>query len=109
MKAIAVDDLPGEPLAAASVFDQHWLPYAEETLAAGDHLMLAFAPADHTHRAWRLAVVTGLARKYAPLRVNGVAGEGAALVEARRYLAAAPGVTGQYLSLDGNHAGNPAQ
>ena len=48
MKAIAVDDLPGEPLAAASVFDQHWLPYAEETLAAGDHLMLAFAIASLT-------------------------------------------------------------
>jgi hypothetical protein len=109
MKRIAVDDLPGDPLAAASVFDQHWLPYAEETLAAGDDLLLAFAPADHTHRAWRLAVITGLARKYTPLRVNGVAGEGAALGEAERYLAAAPGVTGQYLQLDGNGAGNPAQ
>lgn len=108
MKAIAVDDLPADPLDAASVFDQHWLPYAEEVLAGGEDVMLAFAPADHTHRAWRLAVVTGLARKYAPLRVNGVAGEGEALAEAQRYLAAAPGVTGQYLLLDGNGAGNPA-
>ena len=109
MKLVAVDDLPGDPLAAASVFDQHWLPYAEETLAAGDDLLIAFGPASHIHRAWRVAVVTGLARKYAPLRVNGVAGEGAALGEAERYLAAAPGVTGQYLQLDGNGAGNPAQ
>ena len=109
MKLIAVDDLPGDPLAAASVFDQHWLPYAEEALAEGDDLTIAFPPTDHTHRAWRVAVVQGLARKYAPLRVNAVAGEGAALAEAERHLAAAPGVTGQYLPLDGHGAGNPAQ
>lgn len=108
MKRIAVDDLPDDPLAAASVFDQHWLPFAEETLAGGDDVLLAFPPADHTHRAWRLAVVTGLARKYAPLRVNGVAGQGAELDQAQRYLATAPGVTGQYLLLDGQGAGNPA-
>lgn len=108
MKRIVVDDLPGDALAAASVFHQHWLPYAEETLAAGDDLLLAFPPADHTHRAWRLAAVAGLARKHAPLRVNGVAGKGATIAEAERYLAAAPGVTGQYLVLDGRGAGDPA-
>ncbi|WP_374405951.1 Rossmann fold domain-containing protein [Pelagerythrobacter sp.] len=109
MKVIAIDDLPADPLAAASVFDQHWLPYAEEALDAGDDVTLAFAPADHTHRMWRLAMVAGLARKYAPRRINGVAGEGEAIDAAAGYLAAAPGVTGQYLSLDSQAAGNPAQ
>lgn len=107
MRRIAVDDLPGDPLSAASVFHQHWLPYAEEVLAAGDDLLLTFSPADHTHRAWRLAAVAGLARKHAPLRVNAVAGEGAAIAEAERYLAAAPGVTGQYLPLDGRRTESP--
>lgn len=107
MKRIAVDDLPEDPLSAASVFHQHWLPYAEDALAAGDDLLLVFAAADHTHRAWRLAAVAGLARKHAPLRVNAVAGTGEALAQAEQYLAAAPGVTGQYLPLDGEGAGNP--
>lgn len=107
MKRIAVDDLPEDPLSAASVFHQHWLPYAEDALAAGDDLLLAFAPAGHTHRAWRLAAVAGLARKHASLRVNAVAGEEEAIARAERYLAAAPGVTGQYLPLDGEGAGNP--
>lgn len=108
MKRIVVDGLPGDPLAAASVFHQHWLPYAEETLGTGDDLLLAFAPADHTHRAWRLAVVAGLARKHAPLRVNAVAGKGDAIAQAERYLGDAPGVTGQYLPLDGRGVGNSA-
>ena len=38
-----------------------------------------------------------LARKHAPSRVNLVAGEGEALAAIETYLAAAPGVTGQYL------------
>jgi len=99
MKRIAVDDLPEDPLSAASVFHQHWLPYAEDALAGGADLLLVFAPADHTHRGWRIAAVAGLARKHAPLRVNAVAGKGDAITGAERYLAAAPGVTGQYLPL----------
>lgn len=108
MKRITVDDLPEDPLSAASVFHQHWLPYAEDALAGGDDLLLVFAPADHTHRAWRIAAVAGLARKHAPLRVNAVAGEGEAIAQAERYLDAAPGVTGQYLPLDGEGARNRA-
>jgi hypothetical protein len=108
MKQIAVDDLPEDPLSAASVFHQHWLPYAEDALAAGDDLLLVFAPADHPHRAWQLAAVAGLARKHAPLRVNAVAGKGEAIARTERYLAAAPGLTGQYLPLDGNGARDPA-
>ena len=100
MKVIAVDDLPGDPLAAAAVFHQHWLPFAEEILASGEDLLLAFAPADHAHGGWRRAAVAALARKHAPRQVNAVASPGSAsLAAAQRYLAEAPGVTGQYLPL----------
>ena len=43
--------------------------------------------------------MAGLARKHAPVRVNLVAGEGAALATSESYLATAPGVTGQYLEV----------
>lgn len=97
MKCLIVDDLPEEPLAAAGVFHQHWLHHVEAVLASEEDVMLAFAPADHTHREWRRAIVADLARKHAPRRINAVAGEGEALDVIARYLAAAPGVTGQYL------------
>ena len=61
--------------------------------------MLVFAPADHTHRGWRLAAVQELARAAAPLRVNGVAGDDdAAIAAADRLPRRAPGVTGQLLA-----------
>ena len=72
-------------------------------IAAG--CVLVFTPADHTHRAWRLAVVQGLARQYAPVRVNAVAADDEkAITAATDYLAGAGGITGQYLPLDGNGA-----
>ena len=49
MKVIAVVDLPSEPLAAAGVFHQHWLPRAEAALNAGEDIMLIFSPAS---RIW---------------------------------------------------------
>ncbi len=110
MKSIAVVDLPPDPLAAAGVFHQHWLPRAEAALNAGEDIMLIFAPADHTHREWRRAIAVGLARRHAPLRVNAIAAEGARVIEAfATYLTDAPGVTGQYLEGDGEGAGNPAE
>lgn len=69
--------------------------------------MVALAPADHTHRQWRTSVATGLARAYAPQRVNFVAGRGAPLDAFAAYLAGAPGITGQYLESDGEGAGYP--
>jgi molybdopterin biosynthesis enzyme len=73
---------------------------------ADDSILLVFAPADHTHRAWRLAAVQALALAHVPLRINAVASdEEHAVVEVRRYLSSAPGVTGQYWALDGNGAG----
>jgi hypothetical protein len=104
-KRVAVDDLPAEPLAAAGVFHQHWLPHVEALLAGGEDVMVTLAPADHTHREWRHAVAVGLARAHTPRRVNVVAGEGAVLDAFERYLQDAPGITGQYLQGDGEGAG----
>lgn len=108
MKRVAVDDLPPEPLAAAGVFHQHWLPHVEALLAGGEDVMVELAPAEYTHREWRRAVAAGLARAHTPRRVNVVAGEGAALDACALYLAGAPGITGQYLESDGIGAGGPA-
>jgi hypothetical protein len=105
MLLLRVGPLPGEALAASVHFHAAVLPRALETLERGETLTLVFAPADHTHRAWRVAVVQGLARQYAPVRVNAVAAEDEkAIVAVADYLAAAEGVTGQYLPLDGNGA-----
>lgn len=108
MRIVRVDDLPLEPLAAAGVFHQHWLPHVEAVLAGGEDVTVALAPADHTHREWRRAIAAGLARAHTPRRVNLVAGDGEALEAVSRYLAEAPGVTGQYLECDGEGAGDPA-
>lgn len=99
MKRIAVDALPDDPLAAAGAFHRDWLGRVEDALIAGDDVMLHLPAAEHTHRQWRLAVVAGLARKHTPQRVNMVAGGGAAASATEAYLAAAPGVTGQYLEV----------
>jgi hypothetical protein len=54
--------------------------------------------ADHTHGEWRLATARMLARELAPRRVNLVGCDTSALTQGfADYLAAAPGVTGQYL------------
>jgi hypothetical protein len=69
-------------------------------------ITIVFPPADFTHRDWRLAAVSGLARKHIPVRVNAISGgEGPARLAAMRYLESAPGLTGQYLPLDGEGAG----
>lgn len=109
MRRVAVDDLPAEPLAAAGVFHQHWLPHVEALLQAGEDVTVTLAPADHIHREWRRAIAAGLARAHTPRRVNVVAGEGAVLDAFARYLAAAPAITGQYLEGDGQGAGEPVE
>ena len=108
MKIVAIDDLPPEPLAAAGVFHQHWLPHIEALLAGGEDVMVTLAPSDHTHREWRRALAAGLARAHTPRRVNVVAGEGAALDAFAEYLASAQGITGQYLESDNEGASDAA-
>ena len=97
MKRVAIDDLPDDPLGAGGVFRQHWLAHVETLLASGEDVTLVFAPADYTHAEWRRVVTAALARKFAPRRVNAIAGEGEAAAAVEAYLASAPGVTGQYL------------
>ena len=109
MQVLRITGLPDDPLEAAAVFHAGWLPRIQALMSErrpdGD-LLLAFASANHTHRDWRLAAVRGLAREGKPLRINAVAGDDERAVEsAARYLADAPGVTGQYLPLDGAGAG----
>ena len=107
MAVYPVKAQPAEALAAAAQFHAHHLPLIEIALAAGDGpLTIIFPPADHTHRGWRLAVVQELARQYAPLRINAVAGDSeAAIAMSVRYLDTAQGVTGQSLLLVGDEAG----
>jgi hypothetical protein len=106
MRVLRVAALPDDALAASARFHEQDLPAAQAALAKGEDLTLVFAPADHTHRGWRLAAVQGLAREHAPVRVNAVAGDDeAGIAAALRYLEGAPGVTGQLLPLDSIGAG----
>ncbi len=94
--------LPPEPIAAAAHF---YASIAPTLLGTGD-LTLIFPPADHTHRAWRLAAVQSLARLRVPGRVNAMSGgDDAARTAALSFLAQALGVTGQLLLLDDSGAG----
>lgn len=103
---LRVEGLPEAPLDAAAVFLAQWLPQARAALQDSDTLVLAFDPAGHEHRAWRLATVQELAREAAPKRVNAIVGEDeAAIAETLAYLAAAPGVTGQLLAVHGKFSG----
>lgn len=103
-----VTELPDEPLAAAAHFHSRILPDVLARIgppAPENGVMLAFPQADHTHRAWRLAVIQSLAREQAPSRVNAVAGgTEAAIAATLEWLESAPGVTGQYWLLDAGGA-----
>ena len=103
----AVEDLPTAPLAASATFHARDLPRLIAAFAqTRDPVTIAFPPADHTHRGWRLAAVQSLARARAPRRVNAVASdEQPAIAAAAAWLDGADGVTGQYWPLDGNGAG----
>jgi hypothetical protein len=107
MAAFRVGPLPEGAMAASARFYAEVLPRVLEELATGaPHLALVFAPADHTHRAWRLAAVQQLARDHAPRRVNAIASDSEeAVAAALRYLDKAEGVTGQMLVLAGIGAG----
>ncbi|MFN5779572.1 MAG: Rossmann fold domain-containing protein, partial [Novosphingobium sp.] len=95
--------MPDDPLEAAAAFHSQ---HVAGMRAATSDLLLVFPAADHTHRGWRLAAVQMLARAKAPLRVNAVVGGSAvSVVAAAEYLARAPGLTGQLISLDDEGAG----
>jgi hypothetical protein len=107
MKTVRVDGMPDEPLAAASLFHQHWLAHVEHKLEEGD-VTVALDPADYRHRDWRGAIARDLARKHAPRRINVVSGTDVVIEAFAAYLEHAPGITGQYFEGDGHGAGDPA-
>lgn len=104
MATLQITGLPDAPLAAAAAFHSDWLAQIRDLLKLSDDesLALVLAPAEHSHRGWRLAAVQELARENAPRRVNAlVSSDQAAIAAALDYLTGAAGVTGQLLALDG--------
>ncbi len=92
--------LPDGALDAQTAFMALHLEAARALLAdpATTALAIVLPPAAHGHRDWRLALARDLAREVAPSRVNIVSGHpGEARNAVLRFLADAPGVTGQYL------------
>lgn len=104
---LRIGPLSDDPLEAAADFHARLLPAVEATLGAGaDPLLLVFLPAGHEHKAWRTAAVQGLARRFAPSRVNALESDESAAIDATAcWLDGAAGVTGQLLPLDGIGAG----
>ena len=102
-----IETLPDSALDAAKLFHATHLDGIENTVnLSGGSFIVAFPPADHSHRAWRLAAIQELARRFAPIRVNGIESDHCpAKLAARDYIENAPGLTGQLLKLDGNGAG----
>ncbi|WP_347303184.1 Rossmann fold domain-containing protein [Croceibacterium sp. TMG7-5b_MA50] len=93
--------LPSSALDAAAAFHAEYLPQARALLASGADIAIRFDPADHPHGAWRLAAVQELAREAAPLRVNGVVGDGGAGTEqVLAWFADATAITGQILAVE---------
>ena len=103
----SVRDLPVSPIDAAAHFYSSIVPAIREDLPNVTEVIVFFEPADHSHRAWRLAAVQELAREAAPTRVNAiVGGDRDAAHEVSEFLKRAPGVTGQLLVVDGKPAEN---
>ncbi len=103
LRSIEIGLLPEGALDAAGAFMAFHLEAARAILAAPDCSALAILlpAAPHDHADWRRALARDLAREAAPRRVNVVAGPpGAARDATLRFLADAPGVTGQYLVCD---------
>ena len=97
--------LPAAPLDAAAHFHAHIVPAVRAELGDAALIVVAFEPADHTHRGWRLAAIQELAREAAPHRVNGIVASPEDREEADEtiaFLHNAPGVTGQLLTVAAN-------
>lgn len=96
--------LPEDALGAAARFHAEYLPEVAGLLEGADALVITMPAAPYDHADWRRAVARDLARANAPKRVNVVGGNNVAAT--LEYLASAPGVTGQYLPVDGTGAGD---
>lgn len=98
-----IEALPHEPLdAAAAYFAQHHAGVIAALGAQGSPpaaLAVCLPPAGSDHDGWRRALAGDLARRFAPIRCNLVAGGSAEKQQALLdYLEGAPGVTGHYLA-----------
>jgi hypothetical protein len=108
VRIVPARGLAGTPLDAAAEFHARIVPVVREAIAGTEAVCIVFDPADHAHRAWRVAAVQALAREAAPARINAVAAaDNATCASTLAYLEQAPGVTGQYFQLDGHGAGDP--
>lgn len=112
MRQIEVDLLPDAALDAMGAVMAFHLTAARTLLSQPGCTALAIIlpPAPYDHTDWRRALARDLAREAAPKRVNIVAGHhGDARNAVLRFLADAPGVTGQYLMChDNRRAAAPA-
>ena len=110
MKTVSARGLADAALDAAAEFHARVLPLVRKVVVDGEPVCVMFDPADHSHRAWRVAAVQALAREAAPARVNAVAAsDDQAWATTIEYLERAPGITGQYFPLDGQGAGDPVR
>jgi hypothetical protein len=100
---LRIDWLPHGALEAGCEFHEAWLDEALHLLDGGaEALALVLPAAPYDHADWRRAVARDLARACAPQRVNMIAGDGEAAIDAAlAYLEVAPGVTGQLLAVTG--------
>ncbi len=109
-------ELPEAPLDAAAHFLAEHMPFVRELLKGEaelpgfdgelDALALVFPSGGKDQHGWRLAVVQELARRSAPLRVNGIEGnDEAAIDEAADWLAAARASQAS-LTVQASNAGN---
>ena len=96
--------LPEDALGASARFHAEYFPQVAGLLEGANTLVITMPPAPYDHADWRRALARDLARAHAPKRVNVVGGNDVAAT--LEYLASAPGVTGQYLPLDGEGAGD---
>ena len=100
-RVVRISTLPENALRASADFYRDHLAMVIDGLAGNvTALAIVFPPASHAHAGWRRAAIANLAREFAPVRVNGVAGnDGEALDATLAWLGHSPGVTGQLLGL----------
>ena len=94
--------LAAKPLDAAAQFHAEIVPKIRAALATESALTVLFAPANHSHDAWRKAAIQELAREAAPARVNALVGDPAQNSEQARtlqFLCDSPGITGQVFTI----------
>ena len=100
MQVIVVQSLPETALEAGAAFGTDYLPTIRDHLRDGSDVVAILPAAPYDHTDWRRSAARDLARAHAPARVNFItAGARDAVDASARYLANAPGVTGQYLPL----------